>query len=299
MNKFTFPSDVRLGYTYPLRLLLFFIITFLCLLVGAICVGAITHGGVTTLTLRVATVIQDMMLFVLPSVFIAMKVADRPASLLAVDRWFSARMLILAILAMVLSIPFMNALVVWNEGIVLPDSLSGLELWLKRNEESAQDSVKVLLGGDSIGDLVVSMLIVSVLAAFSEELFFRGAMQRLMASGPLSPHAAIWLTAFIFSAFHMQFYGFFPRLLLGAYFGYLLWWTHSVWVPVIIHMVNNGIVVYMMWCDRVSEKPDNGVADTCNMQLDSPWLIIFSLVLTAAVVYAIYKESVKNNLEKV
>lgn len=300
MNKFALFSDVRLGYTYPLRLLLFFLISFLCLLAGAICVGAVTHGGMTTLTLRIATVVQDVVVFVLPSVFIAMKVADPPASLLAVDRWGGARMLILAMLTILFSIPLMNALVAWNESITLPDSLSDLELWLKRKEESAQGSVKILLGGVSIGDLVVSMLIVSVLAAFSEELFFRGAMQRLLASGPLSPHAAIWLTAFIFSAFHMQFYGFFPRLLLGAYFGYLLWWTRSVWIPVIIHMVNNGIVVYAMWRGRVTEMSGGSVADTnSNIQPDSLWWIIFSVVLTTVVIYVMHREAVKNNLEKV
>ena len=53
----------------------------------------------------------------------------------------------------------------------------------------------------------------------------------------------IWTAAILFSAFHLQFYGFFPRMLLGAYFGYLLYWSHSIWLPIFAHFINNAIAV--------------------------------------------------------
>ena len=78
------------------------------------------------------------------------------------------------------------------------------------------------MAGATVPSLIVSVLIVGVFAGFSEELFFRGAMQRIMMSTRLNLHVTIWVVAVIFSLFHFQFFGFMPRLLLGAYFGYLL-----------------------------------------------------------------------------
>ena len=156
----------------------------------------------------------------------------------------------------------------------------------------AQGAVEVLLGGTSYGDLIVGLLIVAVLAGFSEEIFFRGALQRLIMSGPLNHHLAIWLTAFIFSAFHMQFFGFFPRLVLGGYFGYLLYWSRSLWLPVIIHALNNGLVVYFSWKERGVEGEVASSFD--GFGVDSPWLILVSVVLTAATVVLLKSRVVRS-----
>ncbi len=286
-------GDVRLRMSFPQRIVLFFLITFICMIVGALLVLLLTRHEMTTLTLRLSTVVQDLTIFILPPVITAVMVTDRPASFLAVNRSIEPNLVILAVLAMVVGIPAMDALVVWNESITLPESLSGLESWMQDNEESARRSVNMLLGGTSVGDLIVSLLIVAVLAGFSEELFFRGALQRLMASGRMNPHIAVWLTAFIFSAFHMQFYGFFPRLLLGAYFGYLLWWSRSLWLPFMIHTFNNAIVVYATWHEHNDEASDV----LSGSPFDSPWAVALSVLLTVCAVYALRKKAMDNLLK--
>ena len=45
----------------------------------------------------------------------------------------------------------------------------------------------------------------------------------------------------IFSAIHFQFSGFIPRLLLGAYLGYLFYWSRSLWLPVLAHFLHNAL----------------------------------------------------------
>ena len=70
-------------------------------------------------------------------------------------------------------------------------------------------------------------------------------------------HVAIWVTAFIFSAIHVQFYGFVPRMLMGAMFGYVLAWTGSLWVPIVMHFVNNGIAVVSYQISAVSLQPSD------------------------------------------
>lgn len=290
MNR-TESNDLLLRYGYPQRIVLFFCITFVCLIIAGIAMGIITKFGVNTLSLRISTVIQDVVLFVFPAVATAVMVSQNPARLLAVDREFDLRLMVMVILTMIVSLPAMNALVAWNESLTLPESLSGLEQWMRESEESAQGSVKLLLGGTSIGDLVVSILIVGVLAGVSEELFFRGALQRLMASGPMNKHIAIWLTAFIFSAFHVQFFGFFPRLLLGAYFGYLLLWSRSVWLPIVAHVLNNGSVVYASWLERTSGDDKGAKLDSFGV--DSVWLILLSVILVAICIAVIRRISQK------
>lgn len=298
MKIFGSTGDVRLRMSFPQRIVLFFLITFISMIVGALFVFLLTRHGMTTLALRLSTVIQDLTIFVLPPVITAVMVTDRPASFLAVNRSVEPSLVILAVLAMVVGIPAMDALVAWNESITLPESLSGLESWMQDNEEAARQSVGILLGGTSVGDLIVSVLIVGVLAGFSEELFFRGAFQRLMASGRMNPHVAVWLTAFIFSAFHMQFYGFFPRLLLGAYFGYLLWWSRSLWLPFMIHMFNNSLVVYATWHEHNGRPFDSETSGMLSsISFDSPWVVALSVLLTACAVYALRKKAIDNLLK--
>lgn len=277
MKEIGSPAMPAMKYGYAQRIVLFFCITLVCLIVAVLAISIVGRGEVTTLSLRISTIIQDVLVFVMPPVITAVMVSTLPARLLAIDTCFSLKFLTVATFVMLVSIPAMNALVVWNESLVLPECLSELEAWMRESEETANASVRVLLGGTSVGDLVVSFLIVAVLAGVSEELFFRGALQRLLASGSLNPHVAIWLAAVIFSAFHVQFYGFFPRLFLGAYFGYLLWWSRSIWVPVMAHVFNNGMVVCSMWHSQKAGVEQSG--DMNNLGIDSAWMIVASVVL--------------------
>jgi hypothetical protein len=144
----------------------------------------------------------------------------------------------------------MNFIVHCNESIVLPESLNSLEVYFKSLENSSQESINLLLGFDSaasISNLIMSILIVGILTGISEELFFRGALQNLLLSNPMKAHIAIWTTAIIFSAMHFQFYGFIPRVLLGAFFGYLAFWSGSLWLPIFAHALNNSLVVLSTW----------------------------------------------------
>lgn len=243
-------STIPYRHTYAGRILYFLIISLVCLVIAGIVMGLILGdgGAESTRRLRIATVIQDLLAFILPAIVTAVMVTSLPASMLGIDRGFKPSALLIAICVMIASIPTMNILIDWNANLTLPATLSSMETYLKRAEEAAAHSVEVMLGGSGMGSTIISILIVGLLAGLSEELYFRGTLQRLIGSGRLGPHATIWITAVIFSLFHMQFYGFFPRVLLGAWFGYLFYWTGSIWLPVIIHALNNSI--YVLTADR-------------------------------------------------
>lgn len=227
---------------------------FLCLwlfatIIGSFIVGFITlkFGIDSTPALRIATVLQDIIIFILPAIATAMLITRLPATFLSIDKFAQKKHYILTILTLIVSIPAMNYIIEWNESMQLPESMKGIEEWMRNSENNAAIMVKTMLGQPDIPNLLMSILIVGVLAGLSEELFFRGALQKILLSKPLNIHVAIWITAFIFSAIHMQFYGFIPRLLLGAFFGYLVVWSGSLWLPIVAHAFNNITTVVVTW----------------------------------------------------
>ncbi len=149
----------------------------------------------------------------------------------------------LAIVLMLVSTPAIAFLITWNEGIQLPSFLSGLDKWMRASEAHATALTEAFLNVDSLGGLFINILIIAVLAAFGEELIFRGILQRLIIEKTQSIHWGVWISAVIFSAFHMQFLGFVPRLVLGALLGYSFIWSGSLFVPILAHFFNNATAV--------------------------------------------------------
>ena len=114
---------------------------------------------------------------------------------------------------------------------------------MKQMEESADSISETLFGNLTNGTLFVNIIVMAALPAICEEFLFRGTLQNLLEKKSSKPHLAIWITAIIFSAIHLQFYGFIPRMLLGAYLGYLLYWSRSLWLPVLAHFLHNALSI--------------------------------------------------------
>jgi uncharacterized protein len=70
-------------------------------------------------------------------------------------------------------------------------------------------------------------------------------------------HAAVWLTAIVFSVIHFQFYGFLPRVLLGALLGYLVIWTGSIWASILAHFANNALAFVLYRIYHTTETPED------------------------------------------
>ncbi len=226
------------------------LVLFVCwwVLTAVIAVVLIDLVGTATLSrIRWAIVIQNIFVFMAPVVLTMFLVAVRPWRFIGVDTGVSRRMILMLLLVALVSIPAMNNLVAWNEAISLPDSWSGFEEILRDYEASARASVESIMGGTSVADLLIGVLLMGCLTGLAEEMFFRGGLQPLLCAVLRNRHAAVWATAFIFSAVHLQFFGFFPRLLMGAFFGYLVMWTGSLWASVFAHALNNSLVVAAFW----------------------------------------------------
>jgi membrane protease YdiL (CAAX protease family) len=135
----------------------------------------------------------------------------------------------------------------------LPESMQSLEQNFKAAEESSKNMVNVMISGTSISALIINILLVGLLPAVGEELLFRGVIQKHLAAMFKNQHVAIFIAAFLFSAVHFQFYGFIPRLMLGMIFGYLVYYSGSMWTAIFAHFFNNSMAVIAIFLQN-SEK---------------------------------------------
>ena len=151
--------------------------------------------------------------------------------------------IILTIGIVVLFMGFNSAIIDWNEKLDLPDLFQGFETWAREKEDLAAEITRFMTQLESPALLLMGLLVIAILPAIGEELVFRGLIQREMFLASKNMHLSIWFTAFVFSAFHMQFYGLVPRMLLGALFGYLYHWSGSLTISILAHFVNNGFAI--------------------------------------------------------
>lgn len=142
---------------------------------------------------------------------------------------------------------FNGLLVHWNAQLQLPEFLSEVETWMKETELQLMELTKFLTDFQSIPELLTGILVIGVFAGIGEEMFFRGLIQPKIQFYLRSPHLGIWVTAFIFSAIHAQFFGFLPRMFLGAVFGYLYHYTGSLIYPIVGHICNNTLTLLLVY----------------------------------------------------
>ncbi len=196
-------------------------------------------------------------------------------------------LLILFILA-VLGITFMvsiSPLVEWNINLKFPESLKGFETWAREYEDRATSLTEALTSFNSLGDLMIGLFVIALLPAIGEELVFRGLFQNEFFRGTGNIHLSIWLVAIIFSAIHLQFYGFIPRMLLGALFGYLYYWSGNLLIPMFAHFFNNAFGVIMIHLHN-QKVTDFDVEDNTAFPVQ---YVIINLILTGALLYYIWK----------
>lgn len=225
------------------RLLLLVVISLLLALAGGLLTSLLVGSDLSELpAIRAAQSIQSIALFLLPPFVLAFLLSLRPFEFLQLNKIPAVSGSLLTIVLMLVLIPGINLLGDLNGLIRLPEALSGLEQELQALEARAEAMTERLLAVDSIQGLLINLALIAVLPAMAEELFFRASLQRIL-HDKLGAHAAVWITAIVFSAIHFQFYGFIPRVLLGALMGYLLVWSGNLWIPILAHFVNNAMAV--------------------------------------------------------
>jgi len=221
---------------------LFAIICFFALVLSPITV-LITASNPSSINLmKISQLILSVGVFIFPPFVLAFLCSKKPLAYLWLNQktsWLDAGYVILF---MLIIIPFVNLLGEMNQQLVLPKFMAGLESTLKSMEDQANKLVEQMLQVHGYAALLFNVFLIALLPAIGEELFFRGALIRVFQNWKgMIP--AIWIVAILFSTIHLQFYGFVPRLLMGAFFGYLILWSGNIRLAVIAHFINNVVAV--------------------------------------------------------
>ncbi len=194
-------------------------------------------------------------------------------------------MYVLAAALFLFAMPLVGFIGEWNRNIYIP--WPALQNFLLDPEIKSGIFTLCFTDIHSVGELVLMVFFIGIVTAIAEELLFRAGLQNILLQTKMNPHAAIWLSAAIFSLIHFQFYGFFVRLLLGVLLGYLYYWSKDVRTSMIAHALNNSLAIVVAYNtgSMGEEIPggDNYIA-----------LIVFS-AMAVGVIWQINKIRLKEN----
>lgn len=209
--------------------------------------GADLYDPDAIVILKYLQTIQSVGMFVLPPLVIGWLFEGSFYRYLSMDRPVNGVMAGMAVAALLFAQPAVAFSGYLNQQLVFPDWMAGLEGWMRGMEEQAEIIVERFMDVKTTGGLLFNLLMIAIIPALGEEFLFRGVIQQIFTKMTRNYHWGIWISAFLFSALHLQFFGFIPRLMLGALFGYFLVYSGSIWVPVLVHFINNAIGVLSMY----------------------------------------------------
>jgi len=228
-----------------------------------------------------------MGLFIIPPFILAYAFSKNALNYLQLNRNPFIYATIIVIITILVSLPIINYLAELNSRLKLPESLYKIEEWMLDKERIAEKITKTFLVVETLDGFLLNLFMISILPAIGEELLFRGILQRLLIDFFKSKHIGVLTGAIIFSAFHLQFYGFLPRMLLGLYLGYILLWGENIWLPIIAHLVNNATAViyyYLITKKDISIDLENIGATTKTF-----WYVPISGALLIILIWMIYR----------
>jgi membrane protease YdiL (CAAX protease family) len=173
----------------------------------------------------------------------------------------------------------------WNSSVHFPEFAKGFETWAREREDAAAELTGFLTRFDSVFEVTLAIVVIALIPGFGEEIVFRGIIQNQLFKATKNIHVSIWIAAILFSAIHVQFFGFVPRLLLGALFGYLYYWSGNLWLSILAHFVNNGFSVLAMYFYQQG-KLEFDLEKTESVPAN---VVMISGVLTAGLLFYFYK----------
>ena len=208
--------------------------------------------------------LSQLGMFILPALFYGFFVSTKPTGYLKISKVPSAVSLLIVTFAVYAILPFINYLQDINQGLHIS---TGIDYWIRTKESQAQKLTEAFLKTESFGRLSINLVVMALMPAIGEELIFRGIVQRLFVKMTRNVHVGIFITAFIFSAIHIQFLGFLPRFALGIMLGYAFVISGSLWTPIWLHFVNNAssVVIYYLHFNGYIKVSMDNFGNTQNM----------------------------------
>ncbi len=291
----------RIIFSILLIIVCFTIVFSVCILVAIPVFGmGLTEimGGLTDFgdphimnLIRYLQVVQAFALFIIPALVAGFLFERNLPRFFGLGKPSQPLAYLLVFALMFAAMPFVSWMITLNEMLSLPEWLHGVEEWMRTTEAEAARLTEAFIQMDSFGLFLFNFVMIALLPAVGEELLFRGLFQRLLRDWLVNVHVAIFISALFFSAMHMQFFGFVPRMMLGIFFGYLFYWSGSLWLPIWAHLLNNGTVVilaYLFQCGLIG-------GDYETFGTSENFLVIMISVVTTAFLLFLIRKRLQNH----
>jgi len=192
--------------------------------------------------------------FLMPAFITAWFCNVHPRDYLSIRAFPDIRLLAIVCIATLLLSPTVSFTGYFNSQMHLPASMAAIEAWIQSTEEMADAFTRRMIADKSAVSFIINLFVIAIVAGVTEEFLFRGALLNIILQKIKNHHVAIWIVAIVFSAIHLQFYGFVPRMILGAYLGYLMFWTKNIWAPVFAHFIYNAFALIGMSSDSLKDS---------------------------------------------
>lgn len=237
--------------------------------------------------LQIYQIINQVGIFIIPAIFFSYFVSASSVTYLSLEKIPKLISVLVAAIIIYTILPFNGYIDELNRNMSLPDFMQSIEQWMLSKEKHAKMLTEVFLTTSTLTGLCVNLIIVAVLPAIGEELIFRGILLKLFNQMFKNIHIAVLLSSIIFSAIHLQFYGFLPRLILGMILGYLFVFTGNLWVPIAAHFVNNAssAVIFYLHSNDYINIPMDDFGTTTNVVY-----VIGSLLISVWLMTIIYQK---------
>ena len=231
--------------------------------------------------------------FIIPALFFPFTIDEKPKNYYNLKSNLLPFLILIVIGISYTMGPLVNLSAQLNDQLVLPDYFRMVEDWLAEQNQQVQEIYDILLDIRDPGTFILVLVVAAVIPAIGEELIFRGALQNIFGRWTRNPQLGIWLSAILFSAIHLQVYLFLPRLLLGALFGYLVYWSRNLWYPIIAHFLNNAFVVVAAYYLHMQGKKVN-MDDVGDFPLS---VSVFFILILIGLIYIFRKRALKERAE--
>lgn len=241
--------------------------------------------------LKIIQAVAVFFVFILPVLLFSTILRKEKLKFLNLGKFPKLLHLSIGLLICIVALPLVSGTAALNSEMHLPAALSNVENWMRAKEQSAGQTIELFFADKSTGGFILNLFVVAFMAGLSEEIFFRGLIQRLFIDNKVNLHVSVWITAILFSAIHLQFFGFIPRMLLGAVLGYLYAYTNNLWVPVLAHTVNNAVAVVMIFVTgKITDDPLSK-----NEEVVGWPLILASTLLVTGMILFLFKHRQKED----
>lgn len=195
------------------------------------------------LALKLNQGLISIAIFIVPAFLFSKSINQNPIHFLHLKHKTKFYNYLFIIILIISAIPVSSWLLELNQNLHLPDSLKEFEVFLRGDEAFYKMQSELFVKADGVGQLLFNIVIVAIIPAIAEEIFFRGCLQNFVRMCFYNLHVSVIFTAIIFSAIHGDYFGFLPRFMFGVVLGYAFAYSGNIWVSVLGHFLNNTISI--------------------------------------------------------